>query len=415
MTKIAVIKIGARIAWGARDTAAGNAEARFIIEMLRLGGADVHVYTKTLDKDENPNYITFHELTTEYSTINDMGFDSLVVLNGNAQFWGGQEAPEQMLNYWLINNFKGQIFYIFCDPALDLKQIWGSVSSKEWGTKWKREDIEITRDDIVYISQPYNLDSVRKLIKRNGIAIKKVVHYPLERFTCTEEPLAINPNPVWDLSYGGTMRGGRRVKKMVKYYYGYPADIRVEMFGKIDPDIMQQVATKMGVTGNPPVYSKSVDFSRYMKKVNESMCHVVIGDQWYEGNDMPQRCYQSIWGNVVTFIDIELDPNERIFGKSDMCRKFNYVSSRIDVEKRIRALKNNPSMRILILKEQFKCIDFNTKDYCLGLLKILETKEFEKDEEVVLEDISKRKNIIKSTKLEKHVDVLGTDDIIDMI
>jgi len=370
--KVAVIKLGSRIAWGGRDTSGGNTETQYIIKLLDKGGLDIDIYTKTLPKDDNPDKYNFYQIISEYDAINDRGYDALVVLNGNVNFFGGAESPEQILNYWMINNFEGQVYYVMCDPSLQLKQIWGSMERKEWGKKYKQEDIEITRNDIIYISQPYNLPEVQKVIDKTGISIADIIHYPLEKFPCTDPINVTCENPSKDLIYGGTMRGNRRIKKMIKFYYGYPDDIKVEMFGKMNEEDLRKTAIKLEGGLTEPEFSKALSHHEYIAKSNDTLTHVVIGDEWYEGNDMPQRCYQSIWASVVTLIDVELDPENRVFGTNGFCSKFNYVADREDVIKRIEALKKNPAMREKIIEEQFKAVNFNEEEFCNNFTQILE-------------------------------------------
>ena len=158
--KVAVIKLGSRISFNANDTSGGNGEARSIIKMLKEGGADVHIYTKILKKDTLVEDYTWHNLTDFVSGAVDIEGDALVVLNGNVNFFGGAEDPEQLLNYALINDFNGPVFYIFCDPELTLKQVWPSVEKKPWACNWTESQLNITRTDITYLSQPYDVDKV---------------------------------------------------------------------------------------------------------------------------------------------------------------------------------------------------------------------------------------------------------------
>ena len=417
--KVAVIKLGSRIAYGGRDTSGGNYEAKHIVEMLVKGGIEVTVYTKILSKDIIPNYITIRNIEDTYKELNDMQYDKLIVINGSINFFGGAEAPDQILNYWMINNFKGKVFYIYCDPALNLKQVWGSIEKKEWASNWKKEDIYISRKDICYVSQPYNLEAVKEIITGGDIYIPRVYHYPFEKFPCMDEFIPMKENPTVDISYGGTMRGGKRVKKMVKYYFGHTDDIKVEMFGKMDPDVLKEASIKQyGSVLREPIYGKSVDAEEYLQKSNDSLSHIVIGDVWYEGKDMPQRCYQSIWTSVITFIDIELDPEKRVFGKSEICSKFNYVSSREEVEKRIKALKEQPEFRKAIIEEQLRAISFDEGEFCKGFIDILEEKEvfygIEEDEmNAEKPKVSKEKVINKQGKHPKEPPK-SVNDILDM-
>lgn len=370
--KVAVIKLGSRISWGGKDTSGGNYEAKKIIEMLYKGGASVDIYTKILKKDVLIDDYKFFNIEDEFLKCNkvERSYDALIVLNGNYNCFGGVENPDAILNYYIINNFDGKVFYIYCDPSLTLKQCWGSIKSKEWSKNWSKDDIFISRDDITYIAQPYDLDSVKELIEPNGIEIKNIIHYPTEKFPCLDPVIPINLDYKTHLSYGGTMRGNRRIEKMIKYYFGYSEDINVEMFGKIDIDELRKYMNKVKNIKREPLITGSVDAIQYLNKSNETLSHVVIGDKWYEGKDIPQRTYQSIYTSVVTFIDKELDPQKRVYSDHKI-GNFLYVESQDEVEKKIRDIKNNSNIREHIIKSQFEAINFDSDKYCKDFVSML--------------------------------------------
>lgn len=362
--KVGIIKLGARISFNANDTSGGNGEARSVIQILEAGGEEIHIYTKILKKDNLLPQYHWHQIASDHDTSH---LDYLLVINGIPNFFGGAEDIEQILNYKIINNFDGPVFYAYCDPALTLRQIWPSVEAKEWGKNWKKEDINIVRDDIRYISQPFDVDAVSKLLPKNGPTVSSVTHFPFEQFPMMRESYPFNPNPLVDLSYGGTMRGGKRIKKMEKFYFGYDEDISVEMFGKITPEDFES-NKKFNPNQRYPTFTKSVRYDMIIPKMNEAMCHVAIGDPLYEEiSDVAQRVYESINASVVTFIDSDMDKNRRVFGADD----FFYVSSREDVQKRIRFLKTNPDVRQKIVNKQFKIVNFDVKTYSDKLISIL--------------------------------------------
>lgn len=375
--KVAVIKLGSRISFNANDTSGGNGEARSIIKMLQGGGAEVHIYTKILKKDNLLPQYKWHNL--EDVMFDDGGgsidplykMDALVVLNGNVNFFGGAEDRAQLLNYKLINGCNAPVYYIYCDPELTLKQVWPSVSKKPWGKKWSELDLNITRDDIIYISQPHDVDLVRRDLKRNEVIPQKIVHYPFEKFPCLNDQLTYNPTPEIDLSYGGTMRGGKRIKKMVKFYFGHPEDISVEMFGKIDwEDFMDYFHEQ--TPPRVPTFTGPVRYDEMLPKMNKAMAHCVIGDPYYEEiNDMAQRAYESIWSHVVTFIDYDLDQLRRVYGRDKTLSDFLYVRDRAELSEKIQLLKTDEATRRQVVEDQIKAIDFDPDLYCADFVELL--------------------------------------------
>lgn len=370
--KVGVIKLGSRISYGGRDTSGGNGEVRSIIKILRAAGAEIHIFTKILEKDEKIENLFFYQMEDFYDKINDLGLDCLMVLNGNVNFFGGAEDRPQILNYYVINNFKGKVFYVLCDPALQLKQIWSSISRKSWASNYKEKDILITRDDITYISQPYRVDLLIDIISKNGIPITHAVYYPFEKFPCLNniiEPCALSELKA-DISYGGTMRGGKREKKMVQFYFGYSESIDVEMFGKIE---LADFKPKLVSSLRPPRFSGTVRYDDFLPKMNTSLSTVVIGDPLYETlEDINQRVYECVWANVLTFIDEEFDKKKRVFGSDLEISDFLYVKDRKEVETKINEIKKYPDVREEILQAQIKAINFSDTKYSRQLLNILE-------------------------------------------
>jgi hypothetical protein len=366
--KVGVLKLGSRISFNSNDTSGGNGEARSIINMLDVGGAEVHIFTKILAKDNLlPQYRWHNILSGELGLIYQK-LDALVVLNGNVNFFGGAEDASQLMNYRILNCFSGPVFYIYCDPELTLKQVWPSVSKKPWSSKWQQCHIEITRDDIVYISQPHDISKLD--FGKNEVKPAKVIHFPFEQFPCLNdlEQLPFNPKPDVDLSYGGTMRGGKRIEKMLKYYFGHPPELKVEMFGKIElEDFAKWSKNKI-----PPMFTGPVKYADMLPKMNKAMAHCVIGDPYYEEiNDIPQRAYESIWSSVVTFVDHDMDKLRRIYGRDKQLADFLYVQTREELSEKLLLLKGDALARQQIIEEQFKAIDFDPQRYCSDFLELL--------------------------------------------
>lgn len=370
--KVAVLKIGARVSFGSSSSAGSVGEAQAICNMLNNGGADVHVYTKILDRDDPaPQGITLHQIEEEFESIDA---DALIVINGNCNFFGGVLDHPQILNYHIINNFKGTVFYILCDPAIILKQIWSSVESKDKESLYKRENIEITRADIHYICQPYNISKYLEFINKskNSINISKIDHYNFEKFPCLQQPLKINSMPLIDLTYGGTFRGGRRADKLVKFYFGYPNEIEVEIFGKIKIEDFDN--NKIDSLSNP-IFSGPVKYEEMMSKMNSSLCHIVIGDKLYEDtDDVPQRLSESVWSQVITFIDEDIDKARRIFNKDRYIDELLYVKNRNDVIDKLNLIKSEPDVRKEILKYQISAFDFNSDTFCKGFVNLIKLR-----------------------------------------
>lgn len=364
--KVAVFKFGARISFGSVTSSGGTGEALAIIRMLHEGGYDVTAYTSVNERDKK-GFVPTKDIVSSQDEI--LQSDAIVVINGNVNFFGGKEDIHGIIGYSLINRFKGPVFYVMCDPSLQFGQIWNVVKRKEWGSKWTAEELMITRDDIIYISQPYDTGKVLESLKANHIKPGKIAHFPLEKFPCMNKQMGEPIIETTDLSYGGTMRGGKRQEKMVKFYFGHPPDICVEMFGKI---ALREFKKEIVNDQTPPIFSGKVSYSRMLKKMNSTVAHCVIGDPWYEEiNDIPQRLYESVWARSVTFVDADMDACRRAFGTDQELSKFLYVETRDQLTDRIRQLKNDETMRRDILARQIDVINFDQRQYCNDFTNLL--------------------------------------------
>lgn len=361
--KIAVLKLGARLVFGDKiGTSGGTGEAVSLIEMLSKADCDVTCYTKLLKSDPVAP-VAVNDIEQTYDSVNQQGYDALVVVNGTVNFFGGAEDRAQIMNYNIINNFNGPVVYLYCDPNLPLKQIWSSIEKKPWSSNWNRKDIEITRD-IHVISQSYNLDKNKSIFESNGYKVASITQYPFQMFPmmrtkAIEPPFGRNV----DISYGGTFRSGRREKKLIDFYWGYPEDISVEVFGKIKLEDFNAKKTK---DLRPPLFTGAVDYSKMIAKMSDAKYHVVIGDNMYPDFDMiSQRTYEAIMAGCVVFLDQEFDKNKRVFPNLD----FFYVKNREDVISKIKSLDGSNLKDIA--KSQYDAVGFNEQEYCDSFAKLI--------------------------------------------
>jgi hypothetical protein len=365
---VCVLKLGSRICVNSRSTSGGNGETLAIIKLLTTAGINVTAFTKILDKDEVPADFQIKDILKEEVKSED--YDCLLVLNGNANYFGGQDSPSDTKIYEVINNFKGKVFYILCDPNLTLTQVWPSIEKKEWKDTYTKEDVLIQRDDIIYICQPKDVVKYKEHVKKSKIQIKDVIHFPFEKFPLvTMKKDFLNPEECsWDIIYGGTFRSGRREEDMIKFYFGYPEDIKVNMFGKIEEKHFKK--NKQGL--NMPMFGKAIPYENFNQEMKSGLSTVIIGDALYKQvDDLAQRTYESILCGNVTFIDDSYDKSKRVF-TNETLRKFCYVSSRDDVIKKIRFLRENPKHIALIQSLQYTDVMIDINQYCKDFRKIIE-------------------------------------------
>lgn len=376
--KVAVIKSGARITTG--GTSGGSGEALNLCKMMARGGIETHIYTKILSKDELSEEFKWHQIMDEAEDINSLGLDALMVINGSVNFIGGSPQDDTVMNYWMINNFKGPVFYLYCDPNLILKQIWNMVEAKLPGWKekydsrmWTKAEVDITRDDIHVICQSYNTDYVKTQFDKNNIKVQSVTNYPFDKFPLLIKKPTLLTDAQIDLSYGGTLRTGRREKKLIDFYWGMPDDISVEVFGKIKHE---QFNPKKIADLRPPLFTGPVNYDKMINKMSEAMAHIVIGDDMYKKYKiMSQRSYESVLAGCITFIDADLDEDKIMYGANKQLSDFLYVKDRAEVIDKIRFAKQSGSeFGRELAEETYKHFNFNAHDYCVGLVNTIKSK-----------------------------------------
>ena len=116
--KVAVLKLGGRIANEGHSIT--SFEAVSVSKMLSIGGFKVDCFTKISSKDKPIPELNIIDIMQNYNKVSG-NYDALMVINGNINFYGGEEPPDQLLNLHIINNFNGPVFYIFIDIVVMIK------------------------------------------------------------------------------------------------------------------------------------------------------------------------------------------------------------------------------------------------------------------------------------------------------
>lgn len=364
--KIAVLKLGGRIA--NEGYGVTSFEAVSVSKMLSIGGNNqVDCLTKISDRDVPIPGLNILDITKHYENTSE--YDALIVINGNINFYGGVETPEQLMNIHILNNFSGKnIFYIFIDTLLPLKNIWESVKAKPWGKNYRQEDMLITRKDITYITMCYDTNSVYQITQKTGINPKSVVYFPFEKYPFFENRLDSIGDKSVDLIYGGNSFRNKREKKMVKYYFGVPEDINTVFYGKMkiedfNPSLIQ------GKTN--PKFEGPVQYKENGKKINTSISTINISDTFNEGRQLNPRIYETVLANTISFMDIEYDPLKRAFSDKFL-QDFLYVKSQSEVVEKIRLLKKDVKLMKDIIDIQYENTYVSKEDLSKQFCQLIE-------------------------------------------
>ena len=98
--KINIMKIGATI--NANNGSILTDEINVVTKMLADSGHDVHYHTTRTRSMIPLPHATFHDLA-EVTDNSFTEYDALLVFNGNANFYGGQEARGDLMAYKFID------------------------------------------------------------------------------------------------------------------------------------------------------------------------------------------------------------------------------------------------------------------------------------------------------------------------
>jgi len=369
--KLAIVKFGGRM--HANGNGPIDGEVMAAVDLFVKGNNEVHYYTKILDKDIPLKGAVGHN----FEEFENGKHNALIIINGNINFFGGQEPKVDMQTLKLVNLFQGPVFYILFDPLLPLRQHWKGIENKQekynWENRYIKEEIEITRKDIICISQPYNIDAVKKILEKSEIQFKDVIHYPLHKMHLVYYDRLEKIVPLEErenhLAFGGTFRSGRREDKLIKYYFGYPEDTKVELFGKFK---LKQFNTNKYKDLRPPTFGENYKHYDVPEKMSKSVATVVIGDKWYEGNNLAQRVYENILSNTVTFIDKELDPLGKVYEKNETIKNFLWVENRDDVIKNVRNIMMHQDDGLkAVLDAQYEVVKIDKKQYINDLSSLI--------------------------------------------
>lgn len=335
--KIGVMKIGANITFSASmNRTAANYD---IISLSRAlaPNFDLHFITRKTRNTLMPPQVAFTDILQAKDDINSLGLDAIIVFNGNFNAYGGVEPKETIAIWKCINEFKGRVFYVQTDGQMHLSQIWDGFEKRGWSDHWSKEEIVITRDDIVYITQGKSMARMRKLIRsKNSINIKdeNFIHFPVQEAVLLRPPkFKLERKIGWDLIYGGSYRNGNRRERMLKWFFGHE-DLKVLMFGNLS---LQRFG---GVTVFPvPEFEGAVPNSDFMHKMRTGLATVQIVDDWYENHWVTLRFYESLISGVIPFVDNIADRKQSLYYPDSVIRDFLYVQTRKELNDRINLIK----------------------------------------------------------------------------
>jgi hypothetical protein len=300
--------------------------------------------------------------TIAFENVNDINiYQAMIIINGALNFFGGKENPVIINNYKLMSKFKGKIFYFLTDLSLPYRSLWNAIKNRGWDIK--EEDVSIT-NKMTIVSQAKNLNMVKEL--HEGIPeIGDVVYFPLERYKLVNEFEIAEPTIKFsDVIYGGSYRSGRREAKMNKYLFDTEYD--VEIFGNASLDQFKLPYTKA------PTFTGKVAQTEFVSKTSTGIASIIIGDPNYNNNMITLRVWETMLSDAICFIDQDFDPNYEI-----LQNQYFYVSTKEELERKIKEIKNDEKLRHQLLDYQHNKIHdhFNRESYLLAMHELIHGPE----------------------------------------
>lgn len=268
-------------------------------------------------------------------------YDKLLVVNGSLNMFGGLEIKNATTIYKLLHKFNNQIYYILTDTNMPFMDYYNHIKGKDFSKQYDENSFKL-KEDLIILSQFSNFDYIRNLHK--NISIKDIIfvpwalwklELPLDDFTASQILLRTT-----DLIYGGSFRSGKRLQKMLDYFFN--KNIVVELFGNLEKSNF-----KDSLVQKYPIFSGKVPANMVISKNSEALATIVIGDQNYNNNTVTLRVYESLLSDAIVFIDNDFDTEHKILNDD-----FLYVNSGKELEEKILLLKSDNSLRNKYLQNQ---------------------------------------------------------------
>lgn len=274
-------------------------------------------------------------------------YDSLFVMNGSVNMFGGQEIETATTIYKLLHKFQGQIYYVLTDLLMPFVDYYKHIQNKPFNV-YQPDDFKLQRQ-LIILSQFKDVKAVERMHK--GIDCKAyylpLAYWYLKSYEKDQsETLNVyTTNNKVDLIYGGSFRAGNRLKKMEDYFFN--KDLNVELFGNIKRSQFK------GIYSSEPKFTGKVEPWNVIRKNSTALATLIIGDRNYNNNTITLRVIESLASDCLMFIDNDFDKVHEILAGIDYC----YVSSGKELEDKIKELKNDRDKFEVLKIQQEKILE----------------------------------------------------------
>lgn len=331
-----------------------SAEICYIAKLAEQNNIDINIIGKWKKTNIFPKTnVKILNLDDVYSNIEDYGFTHIFVWTCKMNFFGGAENMTYINGFRLLSNFTGKILYWSLDNRFLMEDIWPKIHNKKWIGKYTKDEFEFDKDNLICISQFRDLKKTKKEFDntKGALKFKEYYHFPIARFPLFVSK-RIRKNLLFkniELGYGGYIRPGRKTK--FNKFYLEDNSMTTEIFGKID----KTTYTKTEISSNITFNNQLIKVPNMIPYMSKFLSTIIIGDKFYENNNVPARIYEAIQAGIICFIDYEYDPNYMIFPK-----EFGlHVNSNKEAKTRLDEIINNDDYMNMIDKQLEHVLKFD--------------------------------------------------------
>lgn len=344
MKKIAVLSPFARI--NVEGTSARSLDILLLKKYIELKNPNnlVHFVSKKTRKEHDcEHYIDIESLRS----LNF--YDSIIIHNYNANIFGGMINDLTVRYIKLLSEFKGKVFYYITDPKMPYFNVAEYLLKRFKTLKWAKLSLEL-EDLELYASKTKEVESQLEALF-TGYNYTPIYNYDFKAVHTVDvfsllydkqkiaksKSMFSNLTMEYDIVYYGDNRGTYRNNKL-KYFLN-SSSINSLLIGLELPIKGATFMDKKAQTELKSIIS------------NSCLSSLIIGDAEHENAFVTFRFYESLYFDVVCFIDIAYDSNKLLFNHQ-VLKDFNYIYSSDDLKDKINRLREDNDFRLNILALQ---------------------------------------------------------------
>lgn len=301
----------------------------------------------------------FNNISIYDQRFNINNYDKVIIMGSMANFFGGVRNDDVINIYKALAKYtNGKVYYIFNDFRLPFRQLWKSISNRDWND-CNKDDV-IIKAPMVILSQFRDLKDALKANLSDDSNIVDIKFFDLAKWILNVGNNYADNKGEYDLIYGGSFRAGNRLKKFNEFFVN--RDSNIAIYGSMSARNFKEVNES-----NLPKFLGRVESSKCISENAKGFSTIIIGEKHYNNSTVTLRVYESMLANCAVFIDTDFD-KYRYLGLPD----FMYITTGSELDNKIKYLKDNADVykRVIDAQHQFieKASKYNVIDELLILV-----------------------------------------------